>query len=135
MLIEEEVETVGEGVHEVPQPRRARGVLCAQRIGIDEQLHPQILVNRRLALRFRKTAQRIQVVRLDPVEIVLGLRVLHAEHGVRIGFAVHVRDAPVVADDRDALRLLLPAGDVALRGGGLQNREETEDGMHGRILH
>src|SRR6266516_4409101 len=58
-------------------------------------------------------AQCVQVVRLDAVEVVLCLRVLHSEHGVRIGFAVHVRDAPVVADDRDVLRLTLPAGDIA----------------------
>ena len=60
---------------------------------------------------------RVEVVGLDAVEVVLGLRVDHAEHRVGVGLAVDVRDAPVVADDGDALRLLLPAGDVLVCGG------------------
>ena len=42
------------------------------------------------------------VVALHAGEIVLGLRVDHAEDGVGVGLAVDVRDAEVVADDRHA---------------------------------
>ena len=88
---------------------------CAfSRVGIDEQLHaagrgrsstsPSASASRPM---------RVDVVRLDAVEVVLGLRVDHAEHRVGVGLAVDVRDAPVVADDGDVLRLLLPAREFA----------------------
>ena len=72
---------------------------------------------------------RVEIVRLDAIEVVLGLRVDHAEDRVRVGLAVDVRDAPVVAHDRDVLRLALPRGELRgrrlLRGGG---NDESRNG-------
>ena len=64
--------------------------------GIDEQLHAQVAVDFALALGLGKPALRVDEVRLDAVEIVFRLRVDHAEDGVSVGLAVHVRNAPIV---------------------------------------
>ena len=62
----------------------------------------------------------VEVVGLDPVEVVLGLGVDHPEHGVGVGLAVDVGDAPVVPDDRDARAPRAPSGREAsrVRGAG-----------------
>ena len=129
MLIEEVVQAVREGVHQTFEPGRARAVFGAERVRIDEQPLPQVREQRGLALGFGHSSKRVQVVGLDPVEIVLGLRVLHAEDGVRIGLAEDVRDAPVVADDRDVLGVALPAGEIALLGwrGGHDTQGTTDE--------
>ena len=81
---------------------------------------------------------RVDVVRLDAIEVVLGLRVHEPEDGVSVGLPVDVRDAPVVASDRDVLRLLLPSGLVGIRGalgGGAREAcagdEEEDELVHG----
>ena len=130
VLIEEVVQAVGERVHQFSQPGRTRPVLRAQRVGIDEQLHPQILIHRGLPFRLGKPAQCIQVIRLDAIEVIFGLSVLHAEDGVRIGLTIDMGDAPVVADDRDFLGATLPAGEIAAplgrRGSGKAERTTDE---------
>ena len=65
-----------------------------------------------LALGFRQAAKAIQEVRLDPVEVVLGLRVDHAEDGVGVAAAMDMGDAPIIALDGDARRL--PLADASL---------------------
>ena len=133
---EVEVQSVGPRVHQRLQPRRALLVLRLHVGGVDEDLHPQILVDRRLPFRFREAPHRVQVVRLDAVEVVFGLRVDHAEHGVGVGLAGDVRDAPVVADDGDVLRLFLPARRV---GTGVllraERRERQADQGEDELLH
>ena len=71
-------------------------------------------------------AQCGEVIRLDAIEIVLGLRVDRAEHGIRIGPAVDVGDAPVVAGDGDRGRLGPQAVGFGqgLRGSGRQQRQQ-----------
>ena len=71
---------------------------------------PQILPDRALALRLGQPAHRVEVVGLDPVEVVLGLGVDHPEDRVGVGLPVDVGDAPVVPDDRDVARLGAPSG-------------------------
>jgi hypothetical protein len=44
------------------------------------------------------------------------LGVDHAEHGVRVGLAIDVGDAPVVADDGDLLRLSFQPSRIGLGG-------------------
>src|SRR5437879_5272484 len=52
-----------------------------------------------------------------------------------VGFAIDVRDAPIVADDRDVACLALPAGDVrALAQPGEAEREECGDGVHAAVM-
>ncbi len=106
------VEAVRERVHQLLQRGRARRVLLLEYVGIDVELHPQVLVDSAFAFGLGQPAHRVDVVGLDAVEIVFGLRVLRAEHRVRVGLAVDVRDAPVVPHDRHVLRLLLPARHV-----------------------
>ena len=115
-LYEVVVQAVGEGVHQLLQPCGARGVLLLQVGGIDEELHAQVLVDFGFAFGLRQAAHGVDVVGLDAIEVVFGLGVLHAEDGVGVGFAVDVGDAPVVADDGDAGRLLLPARDFRFVG-------------------
>ena len=128
------VEPVGERVHERPEPLGAPRVLGPGRVGDDEQLHAQVAPHLRGALGLGQSAHGVDIVGLDPVEVVLGLGVLHAEHGVRVRLAVHVGDAPVVAGDGDVGRLPLPPGQL-LRGGvagvglgGGRRRREREGG-------
>ena len=132
------VEAVGEPVHECPEPRRAGRVLGLQRVGVDEQPLPQIAPDLRLPVGLRVPPERVQIVGLHPVEVVLGLRVLHAEHGLGIGVAVNVGNAPIVAGDRHRRRLPLPAGDLLLvlgaGNGGNQGRGGRREQQQ-RLLH
>src|SRR5262245_10503564 len=83
--------------------------MLLQRLGIDEQLHSQIPPYRRFALRLRKPSHRVEVVRLDPIEIVFGLGINGPENRIGVRLAVDVRDPPVIADDRDITSPLPPS--------------------------
>jgi hypothetical protein len=89
---------------------------------MDEQLHPQVLINLRFALGLGHATQRSEVVHLHAIEVVLGLRVDHPEHRVGVALAVHMRDAPIVADHVHVRGFLLPARGlrvvIALKGEG-----------------
>ena len=116
VLVEVVVQAAGVGIHQGLQPLRALLILRLHVVRVDEELHAQVPVHLALALGLRQAPHGVQVVRLDAVEIVLGLRVHHAEDGVGIGLSVDVGNAPVVPDDGDVLGLSLPGGDVLLRG-------------------
>src|SRR2546425_1700405 len=76
---------------------------------------------------------RVDVVRLDAIEIVLGLRVNHAEDGISVGLAVDVRNAPVVTDNRDRPRFTLPASELgrpALCTGSDDEKKENAQASH-----
>src|SRR6185437_1940392 len=77
-----------------------------------KELHAQILIDLRFAFGLRQPTHGVDVVRLHAIEVVLGLRVLRAEDRIGVGFSVNVRNAPVITDDRDIGRFLLPARDV-----------------------
>ena len=132
MLVQVVVQGVRPGLHERLEPRRARRVSPLHLGGVDVEAGAQVAVERAFAFGLREAADRGQVVRLDAVEVVLGLRVDDAEYGVRVGAAVHVGNAPVVAGDRHGLRPLLPACKVGLRAagrgstGGERHRDEDE---------
>jgi hypothetical protein len=96
-----------------------------QRFGIDEKLHAQITPYRGLAFGFRQPPHRVDIVRLYPVEIVFGLSVNRAEDSVGVGLAVNVRDAPVIADDRNVAGLPLPPLEI----GVLPNSRCAEPGL------
>src|SRR5204863_4334067 len=63
-----------------------------------------------------------------------------AEHSVRVRFSEHVRNAPVVADDRDVLRLGLPARRFGLwesvknRHSGGEGSGDDERVFHGKSI-
>ena len=122
MFVQVEIQGVGPGVHQPLEPLWTRRVQRPHRVGIDEELHAQVLVDARLTLGFRQPPHRVQVVGLDPIEVVLGLRVDQAEHRVSIGLAVDVGDAPIVPEDGDALPLSLPTGDVLRAGAGRRRK-------------
>ena len=81
----------------------------------------------------------------DAREIVFGLSIDHAEHSVGVGAPMNMRDAPIVADDRDVLGLLLPARRLGIPGGlkrdrrGRGNQHERElrrrKSLHGNDPH
>ena len=126
VLVEVVIQAVGKRVHELPQPRGAGRVFLLQLHGVDEELHAQVLVDLRLPLGLGQAPHGVDVVGLDPIEVILGLRVLHAEDRAGVGFSVDVRDAPIVADDGDSRGLLLPAGQVGIlsdSGGGNRDSE------------
>ena len=127
MLVQVEIQAVGPRVHQPLEPFRARRVPCPHRVGVDEQLHAQVLVDPRLALGFRQPPHRVQVVGLDAIEVVLSLRVDQAEHRVSVGLAVDVGDAPIIPEDGDVLRLSLPTSDVLCAGAG--RRREGDRGQ------
>ena len=112
MRVQVVVQAIGPGVHQLLQPVRARLVLGLHVVGLDEQLHPQVAPDLRFPVGFCRSPLREEEVVLDPVEVVLGLRVHETEHRIRIGLSVDVRDPPVVAGDGDVLRLRLPGGQV-----------------------
>jgi hypothetical protein len=73
-----------------------------QIVEIDEQALAQILPNRRFPLGLRQPAHGHQIILLDAGKIVLGLRLGHAEHRIRIALPMDVRDAEAVANDANA---------------------------------
>jgi hypothetical protein len=111
MCVQVVVQAVGPGVHQLLQPVRARLVLGLDVFRIDEELHPQIAPDLRLAIGFSRPPLREQEVVFHPGEVVLGLRVDEAEDCIGVGLAMDVRNPPVVAGDDDVLRLRLPGGE------------------------
>ena len=111
-----EINAVGPGVHELAQPFRAGRVVALQDFGIDEEALAEILPESGFAFSFRGTAERGQVVHLHAVEVVLALRVDHAEDRIGIGLAVNVGDSPIVANDGDAGAFGFQVGEIV---GGL----------------
>src|SRR2546427_394614 len=81
-------------------------------VGIDEKLHPEVAPDFGFTLGFREPSLGVDEVRLDAIEIVFRLSVDHAKHGIRIGLTGDVRNPPVIANDRDLLRLLLPTFEI-----------------------
>ncbi len=99
-------------------------IFLPQAARIDEQPPTKIAVNGRLAFGLRREPKTVEVVVLDAREVVFRLGVDHSEHRVRIGFAVDMRDAPVVADDADILGMLLPThGFAGARFDGAQGAQ------------
>ena len=85
-----------------------------------------------LAFGFGGAAQSGEVVPLHAVEVVLALGVDHAEDGIGVGMAVDVSDAPIVADDGDASRFRLLAGEIAGRLSGKNDWSgKAENGKSG----
>src|SRR5882724_12034964 len=109
MFRQEVIQAVGPGHHQCLEPSRAAAIALPQAARIDEQSLTKIGVNGRLPFGQRREPQTIEVVALDAAEVILGLRIDHSEHRVRVGFAVDMRDAPVVADDANILGMLPPA--------------------------
>ena len=134
MLVQVEIQAVGPRDHELLQPRGTAGVLRLHRVRIDEELHPQVAIDLLLTLGLRKPPHRIDEIRLDAVEIVLRLLVDQAEHSVRVRLPVDVGDSPVIAGDRDALRLLLPGRNVR-RSLRARTRDERESENENELLH
>ena len=132
------VQAVGPAVHQRPQPGRASGVAGAEVGGVDVEPGPQVLCECRAAFGLGEAAEGGQVVGLDPVEVVLGLGIGHAEHSVGVGAAVDVGDAPVVARDGDPGGDPAEPGPIRCRGrrGGEQAEggEEAPDPLHLRLL-
>ncbi len=110
------VQAVGKGDHQLFQPRRALLVLRFEEVRVDEQLHAQVAPDLGLAFHFGQAAGGGEVVAFDPAEIVLGLGVQQAEHGIGVAVAVHVGNAPSIAQNGHALGLGLHAGQVGASG-------------------
>src|SRR5215471_8287822 len=115
----------------------ASGVKLLQFDGVDEELHPQVLIDLGFALGLRESSHGVEVVGLDAVEVILGLGVNHAEYGVSVGLARDVGDAPVVANDGGGAGVLFLARGVGvLRGVEDEGRagergDEDEGVLHG----
>ena len=94
-----EIEAVGKRIAQGLQPP-GRGRVRRPRL-VDGHVQPRthVAVDRRLAIDLRQAPGGPDVVAFDAREVVFGLRVQHAEHGIGIGLAVHVRHPEVVADD------------------------------------
>ena len=111
------VQAIGPALHQRPQPRRAGGIVLPQGCRIDIEPLSQILPDRLFALGLGKPAECDEIIGLDPVEVILGLGVDHAEDGIGIGRAVDMGNAPIVARDLNALGSRRPSrmlGDVGL---------------------
>ena len=123
------IEAIRPGIHQPLQPVGAGGVSRLEVCRIHVEAGAQVGPDRLLALGLGGAAERGQIVGLDPIEVVFGLGVDHAEHGIGIGPAADMRDAPVVARDRHPLRLPLPAGEVGVlcRDRGAGGGDERED--------
>jgi hypothetical protein len=131
VLVEVEIQAIGKCVHELAQPRGAGRVVLLHLRRVDEELHAQVLVDFRLAFGFGEAPHGVDVVRLDAIEVVFGLRVLHAEDRVGVGFSVDVRNAPIVPDDGDSRGLLAPArqfgfGWLESEGGGGSGENQNQ---------
>ena len=76
---------------------------------------------------FGEATERSEEIGFDTIEIVFGLGVEGSEDGVRVCFAVHVGDAPYIANDRDVLGLTLPTRHIGgSRESGRRNDESDK---------
>src|ERR1700722_18806291 len=115
MSLKIEIQSIRPGDHEPLKPGRTVRISRLQVLRSDEELHAQILIERFFAFGLGQATQSIDVVALDPIEIILGLRVHHSEDRVAITLAVNVRNSPIVADDGRVLSLEPPALDFLAR--------------------
>ena len=133
MLVEIEVQSIRERVHQRLQPCGARCILRLHRGGVNEEFHAQVLVDFGFALGLRQTSHGVDVVCLDAIEIVFGLCVLRTEDRVGVRFSVDVRDAPIIPRDGHIPSFLLPPRDLGTwrrrkrqrRGCGRENEEKS----------
>src|ERR1041384_7562513 len=79
---------------------------------VDEELHSQVAPDRGFG--FSETTHSIDGVSLNAIEIIFSLRIDGAKDRISIGLPVHMRDPPVVADDRDVAGPLLPPRHVGV---------------------
>ena len=91
-------------------------ILHLQLGGVDIEPLAQIAPDRVFPLCLGGAAECGQVIRLDAREIVLGLGIDQPEHGIGITLPADVRNAPIVAGDRDARRLRSPARHIGGSG-------------------
>jgi hypothetical protein len=124
-----EVQAIRPRIHQRCEPRRAACVERLQGIRVDEQLHAKVTIDLALTLGLCQPPQGVDEVRLDAVEVILGLRIDEPEHCIGVTPAADVSDSPVVTDDRDVLHALLPA--VCLDAGRLRRRRGTGDHAQG----
>src|ERR1700688_2529786 len=89
------VETIGPGLHQLFEHDRRVGIARLEIDWIDEQFLTQVAVDRALALGLGQAPQSVQVVGLDALEIVLGLRVDQAEYRFGISGGADVGDSPI----------------------------------------
>jgi hypothetical protein len=94
MLRQIVIQPVGVSIHQRLQPRRARGVLSLQFGRVDEELHPQILVDLPFAFGLGQASHRVQVVRFRPAKVVPRLGIQGSKDRIGVGLPVNVRDAP-----------------------------------------
>ena len=108
------VQPVCPGDHQRLQPWRALAIsgLEHRRIVIDPGA--QVAPDLALPPGEGPQAEIVEIIGLHPREVILGLGIDHAEHGVGVGAAVDMGDAVVVPHDGDPGRFRLPAGSVAL---------------------
>ena len=106
-----------------------RSRLCRRRTTCrwrnEKQLLAQISPNQLFATCLRHAAQIGGIIGLDPIEIVFGLRIGHAEHRIGIAFAMDVRNAPVVAGYSDAARLRLQARHLVFGKSGAKTDKDN----------
>src|SRR5262249_11188967 len=105
MRLKKIIEPIGPRVHQMLEPIGARGVFRTHVFGRDEEAHTQVAPDLLLTVGLRKAPLRQQIVLFDAIEVVFRLRVDETEYRIRVALAVYMRNAPIVAHDRDALRL------------------------------
>ncbi len=93
------VEAVGPGIAQRFEPVGRGRVRGLRLVDGHVEARAQVTEDRALALDLRQPAGRPDVVALDAREVILRLRIQHAEYCVGVGLAVYMRHAEVVADD------------------------------------
>jgi len=109
VLRQVKVEAIGPGLHQLLEHDRRVRITRFEIRRIDKQPLAQVTVDRTLAVGLGQAPQGVQVVGLNAPEVVLGLRVDQPEYRFGIGGGADMGDAPIVANDGDRMRFLLPA--------------------------
>ena len=135
MLVEIEVESIRPRVHQGLEKLGTRRVHRLQAVRIDEQLHPQIAPDLGLARGLGEPPLRVDEVRLDTIEVVLGLGVHEPEDGVGVGLPVDVGDAEVITRDGDVLGLGFPTLGVGVGGSARARGEDDESDCGDESVH
>ena len=115
MCVEEVVQPVGPGIHQLLEPLARLLVHGLHLDRVDEELHAEVLPELLLPLGFGQTTQGVEEVHLDAVEVVLGLGIHEAEDGVGVRRSADMRDSPVITDDGDVLSPSLPGCNFSIR--------------------
>ena len=109
------IDTVGVSIQQFLHPRLGFVVIGNGLGGINQQLDLQIIVQSRLTFELSGTAQFLDVIEFYAFKIIFALRIQQSKNRISVGFAINMRNSPIVTNNGHSFGLLLVAGNFGRR--------------------